>query len=267
MRDEAKNIGIILQCPNGGYVSGRFDEDLGRLAASTHDEIIINRYTAWLSHLSMPNGDRALFTERELDPEFLPRLAASASGNIQFTEPRGCVTADPSKTLDELFEMFVTSDEPGDTKSVLAIEKSKTFPRDFYAYLKSHEPQAALHVKPNRRVKIDQHNLSFDYGYERPGNRGMVLYETVDFSKGTFSSRVNVASPTIVKFGIVRNKLNRNRFKTYAVVKPLMNGHAGRDNEEMDLLKNSADDVYSFVDPVQMANLIAELAQDFAPKF
>jgi len=51
------------------------------------------------------------------------------------------------------------------------------------------------------------------------------------------------------------------------VVKPLVNGHAGRDTEELDLLKNIADDVYSFLDPTQMTNLVASLTEDFRTHF
>lgn len=269
IREEAKNIGIILQCPHRRYVGGRFEEDLGNFPMRDADRTVITSYAEWFTTLSDTTaaGD-SMFTDRELDLEFLPKLSRYTMGSIQFTEPRGCITSDPDQTLRELYEMLVMPDDATIATGVKASEKSRTFPREFYRYLRDADPITSAKVKANLRIEIEHKKLSFDYGYKRPGNKGIVLYETVDFSKGTFSNRITQASPTIVKFDIVKKRLQAERFTRYAVVKPLSNGHTGNDSQELDILKSSADDVFSFYDPVQMSNLVSLMQADFtAGKF
>jgi hypothetical protein len=270
LRDEAKNIGIIIQCPDKRYVAGRFEERLHRISKSTADQAIMSHYANWASHLSRltATGD-SLFAERELSPDFLNHLSTSTSGGVQFSEPRGCVTAYPDQALRELYELLVRSDEPEDVEEEhpRISAKSRTFPREFYKFLVKSDPVLGRQVRANLRIEIGSKKLAFDYGYYRPGNKGVALYETVDFSRGTFSNRIKVASPTIVKFGLVRDRLGKERTKTYAVVKTLTNGHSGQDSAELDILKHSADDVFNFYDPVQMSNLIAIIGSDFNGSF
>jgi hypothetical protein len=186
IREEAKNIGIILQCSNLRYVGGRFEEELERISPSPSDRIVIGQYSQWVSDLlNQTTSGNSLFTERELSPEFLNKLSQFGIGSIQFTEPRGCVTSDPDQTLDELYEMLVVSDELADeatsresrkkAQNIMICENCKWWerlsPREGLCWLVSYGLPAEMRTHESRDTqqpkvwaKHDQVRTSPDFG-------------------------------------------------------------------------------------------------------
>lgn len=118
VREEARNFGILLQCEALNYVRAKFDGDLDRLSWHDADRTVLTSYIDHFTRIDSSHLGRGLLMPDmyqemypELNPQYLPKLAATARGNIQFTEPRGCVTDDPEKTLTELYDLLVLPED------------------------------------------------------------------------------------------------------------------------------------------------------------
>lgn len=111
VRNEARNIGVVVLCPQLGYSKGRFNVSRSGL------QPVSSRYgflRTILVDLEISEGSqRSLF---DLSPEFtlrrLEELHHELTNTIQFTEPMP-VPANPDQLLDEVYSDFVASKRGG----------------------------------------------------------------------------------------------------------------------------------------------------------
>lgn len=88
IRDEAINIGVILNVEGSTNYLSRFTKDLSSLDASQTDKKIIKKY--------IEEWHRNLRT-----------LKLSPFGKLQITEARGCMTDDIESEIETLYKMFI----------------------------------------------------------------------------------------------------------------------------------------------------------------
>ena len=273
IRDEPRNFGIILQCPAQSYVNAKMDDDFERFSAFGPDQTILGRYKKKFEGLS-PMDD-SLFSgvvDEELDPQYLVHLSARSQGNIQFTEPRGCISEDPDKTLRELYDLLVASDEPVvalQNESAVEAEKetsgaqTDTFKSEFVRYVHKADPDNQRRVQRAIKITVEKDKIPFDCGYQRPGARGYVLFEAIDLSHGTIAQKIQTVGPTVLKFDMLTSHGPHNVSKN-AIVKPMPpNGNGYHDSLELEQLRKSANHIYMFSDHTQMTQLLAGIKSDF----
>jgi hypothetical protein len=244
------------------YVGARFDADTGRLSEFGSDQRILNSYVSQFQQLTGSHAGR-LFSTPELEPSYLDRLANSHQGNVQFSEPRGCVTADPEGTLKELYGLLVQSDDYSLVEEgALQPEKPSHFVSEIVEYLCKADPQNKARVKKNIQIKFDGKQLPFDFGYRRPAGNSYFICEAVDLSKGSPAKLVNIVGPTVLKFEIVKDSA-AHPVSRCAVIKSPANGNGHHAPFEIERLKKSTDWVMNFGNAADMVELASMIRHDF----
>lgn len=104
------NIGLILHAPEGQHLA--FDWDLRRISSkiTRPDKEIFKHYEEQLEAIENDEvgWQQARFeTIRVQDHTFLEQLSDYVGDKIVFDTPRGCLTDNPDRTFDELFNRFV----------------------------------------------------------------------------------------------------------------------------------------------------------------
>src|SRR3990170_2562319 len=118
IRNEPRNIGVILQCQQRNYINCRFLSDLrSKLAhvASPLDMKVIKTYIGDFTNRFQPFTTRTAPLFRDLQPyleqTYLSDLFKENLGKLQFSEPRGTLADDPEQELEYLFRTFVKESE------------------------------------------------------------------------------------------------------------------------------------------------------------
>jgi hypothetical protein len=107
LRNEPRNIGVIVLCPQGSYSKGRFSLSRSGLRPTSSKYLFLQTI---LADLQLGEGNQpALF---DLRPDFtlerLDDLHRESTNTIQFTEPIP-VPARPESLLNEVYADFVAS--------------------------------------------------------------------------------------------------------------------------------------------------------------
>jgi hypothetical protein len=242
LRGEARNFGVILQCLELGYVDAQFEPNLlERLAgiAAPGDVDVVQAYIAdWRSMIAGFKGASiGLPLPGPLEGTFLRTLWERYSQRVQFTEPRGCATARPEEMLGELFRQLVA--EPSETE---VVGDQITFRQEFTTALRQKQLMGPGRVKQHYVVEIGHKAVPVDFGYRTPKHE--VLIETVDLTGGSLLDRINILSPTAVKFELAK-AAKGNHVTTYSAVKTSANGHSQTVHRlELETLRKHADDVF-----------------------
>lgn len=272
IRDEARNFGIVFQCPSIGYSNVRFDSNVSSYARSAVDRMVIAAYITECRQLSNRRVNLSEVLPGVVDPKSIDLIGmvarASASGAIQFTEPCGCVSADPDETLIELFDLLVARRDESEISTPTieahaANNPSSEFVRQCSEYLTAHQAP----VRRRFKVPVEGAVLPFDFGYKTPKADQYLLCEAVDFTKATIANRIRSLGPTVVKFDIAKTVLGNRAFRC-AVIKPQAgngNGHRGTEHDSLELsrLRDSCDEVFNFLDRQNMDRLMSRMSQDF----
>ena len=112
IRDEAVNVGLILHSATERYFAYRFD--LRRVASklARADKDTFKHFDAQLEPVENEDVDwegASFETLPVAEPNFLEKLADYMGNKIRFGVPRGCLTEDPDRDFDDLFERFVSA--------------------------------------------------------------------------------------------------------------------------------------------------------------
>ncbi|HEV8232719.1 MAG TPA: DUF3037 domain-containing protein [Thermoanaerobaculia bacterium] len=268
LRDEARNIGVILRAPTIGYAAARFLEPFAGELQRRTDEVdlaIVSEYVDALKLQLGPLGKetKVLFDEAEADvfsDAYFHGLAADFAGNLQFTQPRGAVTADLDKELLKLFDFFV---RPAKLVAAAArIEAEEKLLRTVRRELETRRLMPFVGTK--YPIKVRHQQLEFKLGYrpiveKRPRD---VVVETVDLSADNFSARLRSLSPATVKFDIAK----RHRTSLEAVCLYRSGGLVKSEELglEVETLKRHTDSVFDFGDASQREKFLKRVQRDLA---
>jgi len=121
VRDEAVNVGVILQDLSRGFVGGRFArrlrDVLPRVASATDVAIVraqVDEFVHEFKH-ARPNVLPSTPTQPSLREDYFTNLRARfAAGRLRITTPRGSMTTNPARELSDLFAQFVGADADED---------------------------------------------------------------------------------------------------------------------------------------------------------
>jgi len=181
IRDEAKNIGILLICPEKGYGKSRFL--LSRLRIQ-HDS---RRYGVLQSlirgyQIDLPGYYKeTLYKETlfaPLPPQWtqgdLEKLHLECTNLIQFTRPAAAL-GDPDKLLDEIFRERVQVKESGKKTTPTRRIAVRIFRKAFNSY------GIADWIEEDTEIPVHHHNYRFDLGIKN----GKLHYaiKTLSFQK------------------------------------------------------------------------------------
>jgi hypothetical protein len=117
--DEYLNVGVVLLVPSERYAKARIQHEYARLS-KTFNGFNGEYFRKLVRHVETKVNSLPAIWSAELEFAALLEDARSA-GNIvlpdddsslQFSEPRGGLTADPDRTLGELFERHVLRNQP-----------------------------------------------------------------------------------------------------------------------------------------------------------
>lgn len=109
LRDEPINIGVILECPEANFRGFKL---LPSFRAVSHRTSRLLEWGAWSMIKELRDFFSAGFFREDGQPvpyQDLEYLAATFVNQVQFTEPRACLTADPHQEIEDLYRTFVAS--------------------------------------------------------------------------------------------------------------------------------------------------------------
>lgn len=117
VRDEAINIGVVLQCTSRKFVACRFLDDFARVRRIRPDietpllrkfsDEFQERVIRFSDIYSQPFIPEPLEHESVIEASFLDNLSTQYGNRFQFTSPRGTLATDPIQELNHLFGIFV----------------------------------------------------------------------------------------------------------------------------------------------------------------
>lgn len=263
LRDEAKNIGVILRAPRARYLGVLFEPDLKKRLGGEIDDTdleILREYVAefetalHLFHAKTPSlwSDADFFSER-----FLEELYQKFQGKLQFTRPRGAVAADPDEELARVFDVFV---RPEKTRETRYLEKESLVSRVAEEFERR---QLRERIGTKYAVKVQSQQLIFSYGYRRfRGAQHEVVVEAVDLTGETFAQRVRALAPTSVKFEIAKS--HRRSLETLCLIQlPALDSKSnGEFGLELETLRRHADGIFNFDNDRQRERFLRKVEGD-----
>jgi hypothetical protein len=180
IRNEAKNIGVLLICPEKGFGKSRFLLSRLRLQHDTRRygvlQSIIRGY-----QIDLPGYYDKLYKETlfaPLPPQWtqndLERLYLDCTNLIQFTRPAAAL-GDPDKLLDEIFRERVQVKESSKKTAPIRRIAVRDFKRTFNSY------GIGDWIEEDTEIPVHHHNYRFDMGIKN----GKLHYaiKTLSFQK------------------------------------------------------------------------------------
>jgi hypothetical protein len=226
VRNEPRNIGVIVQCRDFEYVNCKYFTNLQARLGSTATKSDIKIIKAYVEEFSENFNPFAKFPSTKsflagrpdefLKEDYLSNLAKEGLGKIQFSEPRGCLTDDPEKELEYLFKTFVAEEIAKEKEAVkhsrLKTEVKQEFKKNKLLVLpKERDKKKGFEMDtkiPGGRSKVE-HLLDFVFRNEK-----IYLVETVDFRKKDWASETFEAA---VKFDDLKHGLG-DKIDPYSIV-------------------------------------------------
>lgn len=115
LRDEPINIGLVLHSAAEQRLTFRIHPRRVASRLSGSDKMTLSHYTEQLEAIEneLQDWESARFEGFGVhNPEFLEELADHIGNVIRFETPRGCVTDNPDRLFEDLFNQFVSVGEP-----------------------------------------------------------------------------------------------------------------------------------------------------------
>lgn len=263
LRDEARNVGVVCQCIDRGFVGAKFEPNLRKRIGNLADDLDVKIVRAYVAELegSIKNFQGYSLglpgAVQPLHPDYLKQLWLSYTGKIQYSEPKGCVAEDPTEELDELFNLLVKEEQTAGVK----LEKRSNFVKEFGKHLREARLVSRTKVKPNYPVAVKGQQIPVDFGYVHARREREVLIETVDLTSEFLDQRIEALSPTAVKFEILKD-VKRQAIKTVSVVKTLPKGNGDAYALELRELKHHSDHVFDLSRPTGVQGVISMIQED-----
>jgi len=264
LRDEARNIGVILRSIDGRYAGGRFLPSIKKLSdLQTDDEdlAILEDYVHDLQSQLAPfqSGKGNLFLRSPFfDADYLDEMWKKLNGKFQFSRPRAAISASPDVELGKLFELFVVPEKG--SLALAAAEKDSLM----QGVLAEFEGRS-LRPRIGRQypVEVKKQKLVFSFGYKpfRQEKREVVV-ELVDLRAESFLQRVRAFAPTSVKIEIAKS--HRSALEAFCVVRrPSRKSDVANGLElELETLRRHADGVFDFDISGQREKLLQKIEKD-----
>lgn len=181
IRNEAKNIGIVLLCPEKGFGKSKF------LKSRFHLQRDSRRYATLQSiirgyQIDLPGEYKENLYERTLfapiPPQWtkadLEKLSHECTNLIQFSRP-SVLLGDPEESLNELFQERVQVKRGGNRTTQIRKNAANIFKRTFHSYGLEDA------VEEDADISVHSHKYRFDIGIKN----GKLHYaiKTLDFQK------------------------------------------------------------------------------------
>jgi len=192
IRDEAKNIGIVLLCPEKGFGKSKF------LMSRLHLQHDSRRYAVLQSiihgyQIELPGVYKERFYEEALfaplPPQWtksdLERLHQECTNLIQFSRP-AAILGHPEIVLNELFRRRVQVKQGGNKPTQLGKITARMFQKTFHPY------GLDRWVEEDIEVPVHHHNYRFDIGITN-GNLRYAI-KTLSFQKADLQRVEEVGS-------------------------------------------------------------------------
>ena len=236
IKNEARNIGIILQCENLGYINSKFIKNyklkLGGSALKS-DINILKRYAEDFAtkfrEFSKGNKPSALAQVSDFfKKDYLKTFSSNQIGKIQYSEPRGCLISNPDNELNSLFNLIVNVKEEYHTNKYRGSRIKTKVRNDF----KKHNLLYSEPIKKRREIpgfKVDQViklrddiKRPFDFSFN---NGKLHLVETVDMTLQNSQIWELKTYEAAYMIETLRNYIGKNRVETYSAVNFPENGY------------------------------------------
>jgi hypothetical protein len=268
VRDEAVNLGIILQAPDSNYVRARFAPSRGRLpsAAAKADQAIVaatlgelqERFANIAEHHGV-SKQRLIENARpeELGEKFLASLSErGAGGRLRFSEPRAVLASDLESEAEHLFALYV-----GDRTSEATVARGTRLKTNLKTFFRTAGLLAAPSMKEHGLTADAEVTSSHsgvkhlvDFAYV---NGKVVVVETADLTRATRECERQTYEAAAKLSDL--QKSWKKRFEAFSVVTLPKGG----DREVLPLRKllGACSTVVSFSDSRQKGKLRTELEQ------
>ncbi len=159
VRDEGLNIGLFLHSPEQEYLDCLITDDFSRIAR-LHPQADLKL----LRDLQTFFEDQIKEHEHDLEG-YVREMQDSCSNLIQLTEPRACLTADPSQEIRELFARYVgvRASGPVQNPTRMRVKQALTAALDRAGVLKL---KAFERHVPAEQWTEKGDPFTFDFGYK-----------------------------------------------------------------------------------------------------
>lgn len=264
LRDEARNIGVVLRSRESGYVAAEFLSDLGKHLATEidHDDVqILNGYVREIQKQLTPfrtNAGAIFRGEGPLAEDYFDRLWTSFNGRLQFTKPRVAVAADPEEELRKLFGILV--EEETRFSQTGAAKRGKLLPNIVRELVHRRlKPRVGLQYP----LTVNGRELKFSLGYKKvKGPRREVIIETVELTGPSFAQRLRALAPATVKFEIAKSHVKS--VDAFCVVQMPAHEKGSMDSLslETEAIKRHADRVFNFTVPQERDHFFRQVESD-----
>lgn len=263
LREEARNLGVVLQCIGRGFIGAKFEPDLRKRIGVQADDVDVRVVRAYVEELE---ANIQAFQGQSLGlpgmvqplhPDYLKHFWLTYTSKIQFSEPKGCVAEDPAEELNELFSLLVEEEPSARVK----VEKRSSFAKEFGKQLREACLSGRNKVKANYPVVVKNQQIPVDFGYRHARRDREILIETVDLTSEFLTERIEALSVTAVKFEILK-EVKRQAVKTVSVVKTLAKGDAHAYGLELRELNHHSDHVFDLSKPPAARDVISMIRED-----
>lgn len=225
VKNEARNIGVIVQCRDAGFIDCKFLTNLhyklGTSATNVDNKIIkayINEFSSKFKHFSSFPSTNAIFSEEFLKESYLDDLANNGLGKIQFTNPQGCLADNPKEELEYLFKSYIGDEYITKEKKVkrtrLKTELRNEFKKRKILVTKTKDKKGYFRENVEIIGKRSKVKHSIDFALD---NGKLYLIETVDMRKKLKKSWELETYGAAVKFDDLTHGHNNN-LKSYSIV-------------------------------------------------
>lgn len=108
---EMLNIGVVLICPERRFAQARFIESWRRVTATfpAADFVLLRKLTSALQGACQAAYDTPQMSSTDDVESFLSSVIPAQDGALLYSKPMSGITADPERTLSQLFVRFVPS--------------------------------------------------------------------------------------------------------------------------------------------------------------
>lgn len=227
IKNEARNIGIIVQCKEADYINCKFLKNVHAKLSTTATQADIRIIKAYIDEFDKTFNPFAKFPSTRLlsteeidvfNKDYLSNLADQGFGKIQFTEPQGSLIDDPEKELEYLYSTYVGEEKSLQDQLIkrtrLKTEIKREFKkRNILALSKKETKGFEVDVKiPGGRSKVE---YMIDFALE---NGKLYLLETVDMRKKDEKIWTLETFEAAVKFDDIKHSENGNKIEPYSIV-------------------------------------------------
>lgn len=266
VRNEPRNIGIIVQCRGLGYINCKFMTNLRAKLGGTATQTDIKIIKAYIEEFSDNFKQSALLPSTGvlvqdaieiLQENYLSNLTKQGLGKIHFTEPRGCLTDNPVKELEYFFNTFV-GEETFELKELAKHSQLKTEIKNEFKKIKllstKQEKKKGFQIDvkiPGGRSRVE-HLVDFALS-----NGKLYVVETVDMRKKDKKIWTLETFEAAVKFDDLMHGLSSDKIEPYSVV-----AFSEEDGVD-DYLKilNSYSRVFRYTDENEKNNFLSEMSK------